>query len=129
WLPRLLPEVSMARILLATFAIAVLRFLLIGFAVDYPGWVIFAQVLHAATFGAFHASAVALIHRYFRGRHQARGQGIYSSLAFGAGGTLGGLYAGAIWDSLGAQWTFAIAAGFAALGFGLVAWKLKAMEA
>ncbi|MHB1175605.1 MAG: MFS transporter, partial [Sulfuriferula sp.] len=94
-----------------------------------PGWVIFAQVLHAATFGAFHASAVALIHHYFRGRHQARGQGIYSSLAFGAGGTLGGLYAGVIWDSLGAQWTFAIAAGFAALGFGLVAWKLKAMEA
>ncbi|MHB1247757.1 MAG: MFS transporter, partial [Sulfuriferula sp.] len=77
WLPRLLPNVSMARILLATFAIAVVRFLLIGFAVDYPGWVIFAQVLHAATFGAFHASAVALIHHYFRGRHQARGQGIY----------------------------------------------------
>ncbi len=129
WLPRLLPGASMARILLATFAIAVLRFLLIGWAVDYPGWVIFAQVLHAATFGAFHAAAVALIHRYFRGRHQARGQGIYSSLAFGAGGTLGGLYAGAIWDSLGAQWTFTIAAGFALLGFGMVAWKLKAMEA
>jgi len=101
WLPRLLPGVSMARILLATFAIAVLRFLLIGWAVDYPGWVIFAQVLHAATFGAFHAAAVALIHRYFRGRHQARGQGIYNSMAFGAGGTLGGLYAGRHLGQLG----------------------------
>ena len=119
----------MARILLVTFAIAVLRFLIIACGVDYPAWVIFAQVLHAATFGAFHAAAVALIHRYFRGRHQARGQGIYNSMAFGAGGTLGGLYAGAFWDSLGAQWTFTIAAGFALLGFVLVAWKLKAMEA
>lgn len=129
WLPRWLPNVSMARILLATFGIAALRFLVIAFAVDYPAWVVFAQVLHAATFGAYHTAAVALVHRYFKGRHQARGQGIYNSMAFGAGGTLGGLYAGAIWDSLGAQWTFGIAAGFALLAFGLVAWKLRAMEA
>lgn len=129
WLPRLLPGLSMARIMLVTFAIAVLRFLIIAWGVDYLAWVIFAQVLHAATFGANHVAAVALIHHYFRGRHQARGQGIYNSMAFGAGGTLGGLYAGALWDSLGAQWTFAIAAGFALLGFMLVAWKHKAMEA
>lgn len=128
WLPRLLPTVSMAHILLGAFAIAVLRFLIIAWGVNYPVWVIVAQVLHAATFGAYHAAAVALIHHYFRGRHQARGQGIYNSMAFGAGGTLGGLYAGAIWDSLGPQWTFTIAAGFALLGFFLVAWKLRAMQ-
>lgn len=119
----------MARIFLATFAIAALCFSIIVWCITSLAWLIFAQVLHAAIFGAYHATAVALMHRYFRGKHQARGQGIYSSMAFGADGTLGGLYAGATWDSLDPQATFMIATGFALLGFILVAWKRKALEA
>lgn len=42
---------------------------------------------------------------------------------------MGGLYAGATWGSLGPQATFMIAAGFALLGFILVVWKRKALEA
>lgn len=72
---------------------------------------------------------MALVHRYFLGKHQARAQDIYNSMAFGAGGTLGGLYAGATWGSLGPQATFMIAAGFALLGFILMVWKRKALEA
>jgi PPP family 3-phenylpropionic acid transporter len=40
-----------------SFAAAVLRFLLIGWA-RIPGLLLFAQVLHGATFGAYHAAAV-----------------------------------------------------------------------
>ena len=87
------------------------------------------RVLHAATFGAYHAIAVTLVHRYFGGKHQARGQGIYNRMAFGAGGTLCGSVSRAAWDSLGPQATFMIAAGFALLGFILVVWKRKALEA
>lgn len=129
WLPRWIPNVSMVRVLLATFAIAVLRFLMIAWGVEHLIWIVIAQTLHAATFGAYHLAAVALIHRYFHGRNQARGQGIYNGMTYGAGGTVGGLYAGAIWDGLGASWVFAIAAGCALLAFILVLWQRKQMEA
>lgn len=52
WLPRWLSKVSMARIFLATFAIAVLRFSIIAWCITSLAWLIFAQVLHVATFGA-----------------------------------------------------------------------------
>jgi PPP family 3-phenylpropionic acid transporter len=87
------------------------------------GLVLAAQVLHAATFGSAQAAAIEVIHRLFRGRHQAKGQALYNSLAFGAGGTVGGLYAGYTWDALGPQITFTIAAACAALAFLLTCWK------
>jgi len=116
WLPRL-KQVNFEKLLLLTFAVATLRFLMIAWGVGNPAVVIAAQFLHAFTFGAYHASAVSLIHHYFRGRHQARGQALYNSLAFGAGGTLGGLYSGWSWEGLGPQWTFTLAACCALLAF------------
>ena len=51
-MPRLMRRVSLRVILLASFALAVLRFLLIGWAADVVALLLFAQVLHGATFGA-----------------------------------------------------------------------------
>ncbi|HNI09480.1 MAG TPA: MFS transporter, partial [Thiobacillaceae bacterium] len=82
-----------------------------------------AQLMHAFTFGAYHASALALVHRHFTGKNQARGQALYNSLAFGVGGTLGSLYSGAAWDGLGAGFTFSIAAGCALLAALAFAWR------
>ena len=123
--PRLFKRFAIEKVLLASFALGVLRFLLIGWGIRYPILIVLAQVLHAATFGAYHAAAVALINRFFKGRHQAKGQGIYNSISFGAGGALGSLYAGYSWDSLGASGTFSIAAGCAVLGLLLLGWKLR----
>ena len=78
-----------------------------------------------SSFGAFHVSAVALVHQFFKGKHQAKGQAIYNSVAFGAGGTLGGLYSGYTWDALGSYVTYSIAAGCALLALLLVQWKLR----
>jgi len=103
----------------------VLRFLIIGWGISSLGWVLFAQILHAATFGSFQAAGIEVIHRLFRGKHQAKGQALFASLSFGAGGTLGGLYSGYTWDALGPQLTFSIAAACAAIAFFLVLWKLK----
>lgn len=127
WLPRWLPNVSMVKVLLATFAIAVIRFLMIARGIDHPVWIILAQTLHAATFGAHHLAAMALIHRYFHGRNQVRGQGIYNSVTYGVGGTAGGLFAGALWEVWGGERVFLIAAGCAVLALLLVLWQRKAM--
>ena len=86
-----------------------------------PWLIIVAQTLHAFTFGTYHAAAVSLIHQHFQGRHQARGQALYTSISYGIGGALGGLASGLTWDSLGSTWTFTLAALSAALAWGVYA--------
>ena len=114
-MPRLLAVLRAETVLLFTLVAACLRFLLIGWAVDNLLVLLLAQSLHAFTFGAYHAAAIGLVHRHFRGRNQARGQALYNSLAFGVGGSIGGIYAGAAWETLGGAMTFSIAAGCAFL--------------
>ncbi|MGH8751230.1 MAG: MFS transporter [Burkholderiales bacterium] len=123
FMPRLLRNFSIRRILAVSFAAAVARFLMIGWLVDSMPAMWLAQVLHAATFGSYHAAAVAAIHHFFRGRHQAKGQALYTSLTFGAGGTFGALMSGYAWESLGSSLTFSLAALCALLGFFLIGWK------
>ncbi|HEY9098765.1 MAG TPA: MFS transporter [Thiobacillus sp.] len=116
-IPRIFSRITPHRLILASFALAVLRFLVIAWGVESASLVWGAQILHAFTFGTYHAAAVALIHQHFRGRHQARGQAFYTSLSYGVGGTIGGLASGLTWDSLGSAWTFSLAALSAALAW------------
>ena len=81
-----------------------------------------AQALHAASFGVYHAVAIKLFHAFFVGRLQGRGQALYSSLSFGAGGALGCVLSGALWDWAGPTNTYVIAAGASTVGF-LIAWR------
>ncbi len=116
-IPRIFARVTARRLILLSFALATLRFLLIAWGVDTPWLIIAAQILHAFTFGTYHAAAVSLIHQHFQGRHQARGQALYTSISYGIGGALGGLASGLSWDSLGSTWTFTLAALSAALAW------------
>ena len=120
FMSRLMRRFSLRAILLASFAAAVVRFLMIGWAVDSLLLVILAQLLHGLTFGTYHAAAIAAINRWFPGRSQARGQALYSSLSFGAGGLLGGLFSGWSWDALGAAITFSVSSACALVGLWLV---------
>lgn len=122
FLPRLFRRFSLRSILLFSFACAVARFLLIGWGVAWLILLLAAQLLHAATFGAYHAAAVAAVNRWFAGRHQARGQALYGSLSFGAGGMAGGLLSGWAWDAVGPSLTFTLSAAFAFAGLALL-WR------
>lgn len=119
---RLTRRYSLRQLLLASFAAAVVRFVLIGWWIDGLLITLFAQVLHGLTFGAYHAAAIAIVNRWFTGRCQARGQALYSSLSFGAGGLLGGLIAGWTWEGWGADWTYTLSSAYAAVGLYLV-WR------
>jgi PPP family 3-phenylpropionic acid transporter len=123
WLPRLMRAWSLRQILLASFGTAFVRFLMIAWGVQSLAVLFVAQLMHAITFGAYHSAGVALMHQIFRGRNQARGQAIYTSLGYGLGGTAGTLMAGFVWDHGGAQATFTIAAGAALAALAVVAWK------
>ncbi|WP_287810674.1 MFS transporter [Pseudomonas sp.] len=105
---RLLGRYSVRRVLAASFLLAALRWWLLGSAAEHLGWLIFAQVLHAATFASFHASCIHFVQRTFGPRQQGQGQALYAALA-GTGGALGALYSGYSWNTLGPTWTFALA--------------------
>ncbi len=115
-MPRITRRFSLRAILIFSFACAILRFVLIGWGADSLAVLLFAQLLHGATFGAYHAAAIAVVNLWFPGRLQSRGQALYGSLSFGAGGMLGGLLSGYTWDSLGPEWTFTLGSGFALAG-------------
>ncbi|MDO9004965.1 MAG: MFS transporter [Aquabacterium sp.] len=127
-MPALVRRFGFTRILLVSFSAAVLRFLLIGWAVDVVVLLLLAQVLHALSFGAFHAASVGLVHQFFQGRHQSRGQALYGSFTYGAGGMLGGLASGPIWQHWGASALYTFSAGMALAGLLLMWWKLRNME-
>lgn len=125
YMAQLIKKISLEKILIWSFLAGGIRFLLIGWEINYFWIVIFAQMLHALTFGTYHASAIALIHRYFKGKHQAKGQGLYVSLTFGLGGALGSLYSGFTWDYFGASITFTIASVACFLGWIILILNLK----
>jgi PPP family 3-phenylpropionic acid transporter len=118
---RIMRRYSLRQILLASCVAAAIRFSMIGLGARYLPLLVFSQLLHGLTFGAIHAAAIAAINRWFTGRTRSRGQALYSSLAFGAGGLLGGLISGWSWDRFGGEMTFVLSSLFALAGVGLVA--------
>jgi PPP family 3-phenylpropionic acid transporter len=125
FLPQLMRRYSLRALLIASFACIALRFLLIGWAVDVLALLIFAILLHAATFGVFHGASLAAVHRIFSGRIEARGQALYASLTYGVGGAAGTLMAGWTWESLGPGPSFTVSAVAGVVGALLVAWKVR----
>lgn len=83
-----------------------LRWIILGTWVDNMPVLMASQLIHAATYGLFHASAIHLIHHCFPGKLQGRGQALYSGLSYGAGGVIGSLLSGYAWEYLGATQTF-----------------------
>ncbi len=112
----LLTRFGARRVLLWSLALAALRWVLIGGFVELVAVQVFAQLLHAASFGTFHAAAIHLVHHFFPGRTQGRGQALYNSLSFGAGVALGSLVAGLLWSTSGPFAVFGIGAVAATLG-------------
>ncbi len=122
---RWLARFGARRLLLASLALAAVRWFMIAAFVDYLPLLAVAQLLHAASFGVYHAVAIDLIHRYFSGKHQGKGQALYSSISFGAGGAVGAFYSGYTWAAGGAMLTYAIAAVACLIGLVIAYWGIR----
>jgi PPP family 3-phenylpropionic acid transporter len=124
-MPRLFRAFTLKHILVASFGLGVVRFLAIGWLAQSVTALVIAQVLHAATFGSFHAASIAYVHKFFRGRLQARGQALYGSVAFGVGGAIGAFVSGSVWDAWGPGFTFTAGAACALAGMLIIVSKLE----
>ncbi len=114
---RLLRRLSIPWILVASLGLAALRWLMIALVADSLVWLALAQLLHAASFGSFHAASIAWVHRQFGAALGGQGQALYSSLGFGAGWAAGAGLSGLLWQQWGVNLFFAAAlvAGVAAI--------------
>ncbi|HTN28305.1 MAG TPA: MFS transporter [Burkholderiales bacterium] len=124
-LPVLFRRFSLSAILIASFAAATARFVTIGWGIDSIALLACAQLLHGLTFGAYHAAAIASVQRMFGSALAVRGQALYASLSYGAGGVAGTLLSGWTWGAFGPEITFAISSAFGLAGGLLVAWQKK----
>ncbi len=103
---RLVPYFGLRKLFLVTFLLTALRWLLIAVYADSLTVMLFAQTLHAASFGIFHAVAIQLFHQHFSGQHAGKGQAIYSSISFGAGGAFGAYLSAILWETVSPESSF-----------------------
>jgi len=119
-MPRLLPRYGPRLLLLYAVGLTALRWILTAIFAHNPVLITLAQTLHAASFGLHHAVMIHLFHTLFTGIHQGRGQGLYSSVSFGAGGALGSLASGYLWYGAGPEFMYLLAAAAALAGLLIV---------
>ncbi len=106
---QILPRLGVHRLALLALVLTTLRWYLIACHAGNFQLLLFAQVLHAFSFGAFHAAAIEWVHRYYGAAHAGKGQAIYNSVSFGLGSALGAMLAGWTWDNIGAVTMYALA--------------------
>ena len=114
---RLLPRVGARWLFLASLALTSLRWLLIGGFVDSLPVLLFAQLLHAASYGVFHAVVINYVNYYFTGARRTLGQALYASLGYGVGGAIGSVVSGHVWATISPSATFLLASVLPGLGF------------
>jgi len=119
---KLMLRFSLRQIMIGSLILSIIRWIMIGFFVDSIALLIIAQCLHAASFGSFHAFAVEAVRLLFKGGLQGQGMALYSGLSFGAGGAVGAVVSGYLWE-MSATITFVLAALVCAIAL-IVAYRL-----
>jgi len=125
---RLVERFGLRALFLLAFGLTAVRWVVVAFLVESIVAMVFAQCLHAASFGLYHGVAIQLVHRQFVAGHQGRGQALYSSVSFGAGGAVGALLAGYAWSGIGPTATWLGAGALSALAL-LVTWRFGVIPA
>lgn len=114
---RMIPFFGARKLMLLALGAAVLRWWMTGAFADSLVMLAISQLLHAGTFGIFHAVAMKLIHSFFPGKYQGRGQALYTAICMGAGVALGNYFSGLLWNKIGGEWVFYLASGSAMAAF------------
>ena len=111
---RWLPLLSASAWLVLCAALMVLRSGLTAWAAGL--WMItLAQMLHAFTFAAHHATCIGLISRHFPGRLRGRGQALFTTVGYGLSGVLGAWAGGLLSEYLGLRSVYVAGMGVSAL--------------
>ncbi len=108
------------KLLLIGLVFAALRWIGIGTFPESVALMFVVQTFHAASFGIIHAVAIHMIHQFFPGKLQGRGQALYGALSYGFGGMIGSLAGGYIWGWFSPPAIFMFATVVTLLAWGIV---------
>jgi PPP family 3-phenylpropionic acid transporter len=121
---RIMARIGIRGLMLIAFGTGVLRWCIFAFVPGVLPLLVIAQLGHATTFGILHSVSIAFIHRHFPAEVAGQGQALYSAVCYGAGGAIGNLLSGWLWDHGGPGSPFVMAAIASALAFLLVVTRL-----
>ncbi len=119
---RITRHFTVRQIAIGALILTLLRWALIAEVTDVVAVLIFAQLLHAASYGALHVISVQYVQGFFGQHHHGQGQALYSGLTFGAGGAVGAWLSGFLVDGFStsaAFWGSAVAITIAIV----IAWR------
>jgi MFS transporter, PPP family, 3-phenylpropionic acid transporter len=103
---------SIGKVLAFSFAVAGVRWFLLAFA-ETGLAILGLQLLHAATYGAFHIASVLYIDRIIPGKAKTFGQAVNNSVTYGMGISVGFLMAGYFFEKIGSVSLFVISGAIA----------------
>ena len=115
---RIFQRFSIEDILMFSFMVAAFRWFILFFIKD-PWTILFTQVLHAGTYGAFHVASILYIDLVTPVEAKTLGQAVNNGLTYGLGLTVGFLITGALYKTAGLFFMFAFS-GFVALFAGML---------
>jgi len=104
-----------------------IRWMMVAIFSHYFVVQIFAQCLHAFSFGLFHLIAMRVIFQNFSAGQQGRGQALYSTM-WGLGVAFGSVLAGHFRKILSGEVIFMCASAVVLLGLGFVMWLPKQID-
>ncbi|WP_284086582.1 MFS transporter [Acinetobacter pittii] len=104
-----------------------IRWMLVAVFSHYFIGQLFAQCLHAFSFGLFHLIAMRVIFQNFSAGQQGRGQALYSTM-WGLGVAFGSVLAGDFWKILSGELIFMWASVVVLLGLCFVKWLPKQVD-
>ncbi|MFV5662064.1 MFS transporter [Acinetobacter pittii] len=104
-----------------------IRWMLVAVFSHYFIGQLFAQCLHAFSFGLFHLIAMRVIFQNFSAGQQGRGQALYSTM-WGVGVAFGSVLAGHFWKILSGELIFICASVVVLLGLCFVKWLPKQVD-
>ncbi|MDQ6981782.1 MAG: MFS transporter [Mariprofundus sp.] len=115
---RALQQAAPAVVFSTCLLLTALRWLGIGLTTDAM-LLVGLQLLHAASFAAFHVTAIAWVKRLGPKTRHGAAQGLYSAAGFGLGSTIGIMGCGLIANAFDYSMAFYLCAGVAVLGIPL----------
>ena len=127
--PRVMLRWPLQRLMLVALLAAALRWVALAAWPERLPVVFAAQALHLASFGLFHLCAVACVQALFPRHAAARGQALYGSVGYGAGGVAGAWLSGWLWREFAPQAAYLAAAVLALAAAWLAAARLRGLDA
>ncbi len=124
---RWLPIWPLGQWLVICAGVMALRMLVTAGAADVLWALVLAQCLHAITFATHHTVCIAWLSQHFSGPLRGRGQALYTVIAYGLTGVLGGVVGGLISSHWGLASVFWLSVPMAMLSLG-AAWAVWRLD-